>query len=239
MKPLIGIGLDYRLSGAYSSYPWYALRQNYCDAILAAGGVPILIPYALQHIECYLDRVAGVLIPGGVADVDPTFYKETIRHEKTLVDPVRGTFDHALLQGVLKRGLPFLGICAGMQMLNVALGGTLHQHLPDVFGHEINHNQTLPKHLPSHSIHIEPDTLLHSIAQTSVAMVNSTHHQGVKELGNGLIASAYSVDGVIEAIEKKEHRFCMGVEWHPEYQTTDLDQNIFKHFIKACYGTYC
>lgn len=232
-QPLIGITLDHRLHGEYSSYPWYALRQNYCDAVLKAGGIPLVIPYSSDHISAYLNRIDGLLMPGGMFDVDPCHYGQEIRHEKVAVNEVRDSFDILVLKEALRRRTPFLGICAGQQMLNVVLGGTLYQHIADDVLDALAHEQTIAPHLPSHPIMIKKGTRLYDISQSTFASVNSTHHQAVHVLGQDLTASAHAPDGVIEAIEITGHPFCLGVEWHPEYQHTTLDQNLFHHFIKA------
>lgn len=238
-QPIIGITLDHRLMGEYSKYPWYALRQNYCDAIFNAGGLPVVIPYGYDNVEDYLAKVDGLLMPGGDFDVDPHMYGKEISHDRVSVNPFRSSFDFKILHEAIKIGKPFLGICAGHQMLNVVMGGTLHQHVPDVTDNQISHEQKGPKHEPSHSILIKPHTRLHDIARSDHAMVNSSHHQAVDRLGKGLVASASAPDSVIEAIEISDHPFCMGIEWHPEYQTTELDRSIFTHFIRAAsVGSY-
>jgi putative glutamine amidotransferase len=239
-QPVIGITLDHRPHGGYSDFPWYALRQNYCDAVMKAGGVPFIIPYSQDHVDFYLDRIQGLLMPGGVFDVDPKMYGQTSCHEKVSINPARCTFDVRILTEALRRQIPFLGICAGQQMLNVALGGTLHQHIPDAIPGALEHEQKIPKNLPSHPIIIQEKTRLFEMAGTTLASVNSTHHQAVNQLGKSLTACAHAPDGIVEAIEITDHPFCLGVEWHPEYQHTELDRTIFQHFIKAAScGTHC
>ena len=229
-KPLIGISLDHSNKKTYASYPWYALRQNYFDAIQQAGGIPLALPYDHGAIDKYITLVDGLLIPGG-DDMDPLLYKDKEVHEKTLCNKIRSDFDHALMKKALEKKIPFLGICAGAQMLNVALGGTLYQHIPDIL-QDSYHEQKTPKHMCSHTISIEPHTRLYAIAGSS-AEVNSTHHQAIKHLGDRLIVSAKAPDGIIEAIELQDDFFCVGVQWHPEYQTTSLDRCLFSEFIKA------
>jgi putative glutamine amidotransferase len=238
-RPFIGITLDHHPGGGYSNYPWYALRQNYCDAVSDAGGIPVLIPYYDQHRAPYLDHIQGLLVPGGAFDIDPLKYGQRKRHKQVTVNRQRCDFDLLIIQEALKRRLPFLGICAGMQALNVALGGTLHQHILQDIPGSLDHEQPPPHHLPSHAITIKENTRLFHMAQSASVQVNSTHHQGVDCLGHGLRVSAQAPDGVIEAIELEDHPFFLGVEWHPEYQYTELDRSLFHHFIKeAASGTH-
>lgn len=237
-KPLIGITLDYSEDSRYAAYPWYALRENYFEAVERAGGVPLGLPYTYGCIDDFLDQIDGLIIPGGL-DMHPKLYAKSA-HPLAHINDKRSDFDYVMLKKALERKTPFLGICAGQQMLNVVLGGTLHQHIPDTIPHALEHDQKIPRHLCSHPITIEAHTRLHAIAGTILGSVNSTHHQAVDQLGKGLRVSAYAPDGVIEAIELEDHPFCMGVEWHPEYQQTALDRNLFVHFIQAAgHATDC
>lgn len=232
MKPYIGVTLDHESSGEYSEYPWYALRQNYFEAIAKAGGIPIAIPYHISFVEKYLDLIQGLIIPGGFFDIDPSFFGRESKHETVVTKTYRTQFDLKIAESALDRNLPFLGICAGEQLLNVVRKGTLIQHIPDEIPDSLNHEQTEPKHQTTHQITIEPGTLLHDIAGSLTAMVNTTHHQAVKNLGQGITINARASDGVIEGIEDPSHRFCLGVQWHPEYQATSLDQKIFHRFVQ-------
>ncbi|MFN7709507.1 MAG: gamma-glutamyl-gamma-aminobutyrate hydrolase family protein [Holosporales bacterium] len=233
--PKIGIVLDHDTRPTYAAYPWYALRENYVTALENHGGIPFLIPYCPAHLEAYLDMVHGILIPGGDHDIHPERYEDPILHPKTCVKTNRTDFEFVLTEAALQRGLPIFGICGGMQLINVIFGGSLHQHLPEDLAGEIAHQQTLPKHQVSHAIEVASQSLLWQLNDhESAAMVNSTHHQGLKKLGQGLLASAHAPDGLIEAVEHPDHRFCVGVQWHPEYQTTALDRALFKAFVGAC-----
>ena len=130
--------------------------------------------------------------------------------------------------------MPVLGICQGMQVLNVALGGKLIQHIPDSIPNALEHAQTPPFDVPCHDIAIVENSLLHKIAVGGKFAVNSSHHQAVKTTGSGVIISAKSPDGVIEAIESTAHRFCLGVQWHPEYDASPIDKKIFNEFVNIC-----
>ncbi len=231
-KPYIGVNLDHEPAGGYSDFPWYALRQNYFDAIEHAGGIPVGLTYQFDLIESYLDLIQGLLVPGGFFDIHPSQFGEDEVHETVVTKDRRTRFDLGMTKGALERDIPFLGICAGEQLLNVVRGGSLIQHIPDTIPDALEHEQKTPRDQPTHSIEIVPGTLLHEIAGSTQAMVNSTHHQAVRHAGENLVINARAPDGVIEGIEDPSLRFCLGVEWHPEYESTDLDRRIFKRFIQ-------
>ncbi|MBA4118261.1 MAG: gamma-glutamyl-gamma-aminobutyrate hydrolase [Candidatus Puniceispirillum sp.] len=229
-KPIIGVVLDHEQSGGYSAFPWYALRENYFASIARAGGVPVAIPYAPDLVQTYAEMIDGLLVPGGAFDIHPSHYGKSQENPTQLNKENRTHFEMKLAGCALEKGLPFLGICAGMQLLNVMRGGTLYQDIAAHIPHALPHEQTLPKDEPSHPIHIVPGTLLHRIAGVEAANVNSTHHQAVDAVGKGLNISATAPDTVIECVEDESLPFCLGVEWHPEYGTTALDQKIFAAF---------
>lgn len=237
-KPVIGITLDFVRNSTkyhYSSFPWYALRQNYIDSITRAGGVPIAIPYNYESLEEILALIDGIVIPGGGLDLHPKHYKQEVISDKVVLNEERSNFELALAKLALEKNIPFLGICNGMQLLNVICGGSLHQHLPDVIKSDIEHVQPSPKNTPSHLINILPNTMLSRLANNKIeVMVNSNHHQGIHQVGKNLTVSAIALDGVVEAIELPGHKFAIGVEWHPEYLETELDFNIFKELISSC-----
>ena len=232
IKPIIGIGLDYsskKISdGGYANFPWYALRMHYSNAISAAGGVPIFLPYEHKKIQDYLKLCDGLLIPGGDTDIDPSCYGEKISVKKINLeaDNQRTDFDIKLLRAALKTKMPILGICAGFQTLNVVLGGSLYQDIAEQVQTKINHRET-------HMISVTKGSLLNKITGKTSYRVNSFHHQTVKDLGKNLKASAVSDDGLIEAIELRNHPFCIGVEWHPEFRDIKEDKALFKAFILA------
>lgn len=231
-KPIIGVTIDSSEEKTYAQYPWYALRMQYPASISKFGCVPILLPYDSLNIDHYLDIIDGLVFVGGDFDIDPSYYGEKITSSTVIVNNARTSFELALIKKALLLDKPILGICAGMQLINVALGGTLIQHIEEEYGSSY-HMQQHPKDVPSHSIHIERSTLLHNIYQQNQAMVNSSHHQAIRHLGLGVIASAKSMDGIIEAIEVPKHKFCLGVQWHPEYLATEIDVSIFKTFLNS------
>lgn len=235
-KPVIGITLDFVNDSAkykYSIFPWYALRQNYADCIVKAGGIPIMLPYNYEAIDDMLDFIDGLMIPGSDEDIHPRFYGQQLTASRVTTQGQRAAFEIAITKKALDRNLPFLGICNGMQILNVACGGDLMQEITErVTSSNIIHEQPHPKNIPSHAINIKPGTILASLASNSLeAQVNSTHHQAVDRIGAGLIVSANAPDGVVEAIESTMHNFVLGVEWHPEYLNSDLDLNVFKKLV--------
>lgn len=232
-KPIIGITLDNEPPGGYSDYPWYALRENYCDAISAAGGAPLCLPQEAALASRYLAAIDGLVVTGGAFDVDPGMFGATQVHAKVTTKDRRTRFEWAMLEGALAKDMPVLGICGGEQLLNVVLGGTLIQHIPDEVPHALEHEQTQPKHLPTHRIRIVPGTMLHRLAGAEEMMVNTTHHQAVGRLGRGIVVSATAEDGVIEAVELPEKRFCLGVQWHPEYGGSEAERALFRAFVEA------
>jgi putative glutamine amidotransferase len=235
-KPIIGITLDSAIDSEknkYSVFPWYALRKNYADCVIKAGGIPIMLPYDPESVDEIIDMIDALIIPGGDEDIHPKFYDEEITSDKVKTNEMRASFELKLMKQVLEKDMPFLGICNGMQILNVACGGSLIQHIPDYHSSDINHEQPSPKHVASHLINIKSGTKLASIANNNLETeVNSTHHQAVKSLGRDLIISAIAPDGIIEAIESKVHKYVIGVEWHPEYLNSELDFNLFRNLVE-------
>ena len=236
-KPIIGISLDFQNDNeeySYAKFPWYALRANYSDAVSDAGGFPIMLPFDESSIDEALDLIDGLIVPGGDWDIDPAFFGQKIMSDTVLINHRRTAYDMKLMQKALGRDMPVLGICYGMQLMNVLAGGSLIQDLPSFRRTDINHEQPHPKNTLWHDIDIVKGTKLWEIAgRDTYAKVNSTHHQAIDQLGKNIIVSANARDGIIEAVESAIHRFAVGVEWHPEYQSIDLDKNIFKELVKA------
>jgi putative glutamine amidotransferase len=234
-QPVIGLTLDREPPGAYSkTHPWYALRENYCDAIVAAGGLPILLPHEPEQAESYLALLGGLVVTGGAFDVDPALFGAASRHDSVITKDRRTAFELAITRGAVARDLPVLGICGGQQLLNVALGGTLIQHIPDEVPGALAHEQPNPRTEPGHDVRIARGTLLHRVTGMDAMPVNSAHHQAVKDPAPGLVVDAVAADGVIEGIEDPRRRYCLGVQWHPEYVLSDGDRLIFASFIAAC-----
>ena len=235
-KPLIGITFDAQDPGGYSQYPWYALRENYCTAVVNAGGIPFPLIHDRELVEGYLALIDGLLITGGGHDVDPTLYGASKIHPTVKLKPRRTLFEKDMAEKALQKNLPLLGICGGAQVLNVALGGTLIQHIPDEVPEALEHKQTQHRDEPCHEVKIEKGTLLHQIVGTEQLLVNSVHHQAVKDPAPGVVINARAPDGIIEGIESPAYRFCLGLQWHPEFEITLQEGAIFKAFIKAARG---
>jgi putative glutamine amidotransferase len=233
-RPLIGITLDSEQPGGYSKFPWYALRDNYAGAVAKAGGLPVALPHEPEAVDHYLDIVAGLIITGGAFDVDPALFGAGERHATVTTKDKRTRFELAIVKGALARDKPILGICGGEQLLNVALGGTLIQHIPDEIPRALAHEQPNPRDEPGHDVEIVPGTMLARITGAKHLAVNSAHHQAVKAIGAGVVVNARASDGVIEGIEDPKRRFCLGVEWHPEFFITKGDEAIFTAFVDAC-----
>lgn len=233
-RPVIGITLDSEEPGGYSSFPWYALRQNYCGAVAEAGGLPMALPHEPELAEAYLARIDGLVVTGGAFDVDPALFGAGTRHATVKLKTRRTQFELAVLRGALERGMPILGICGGQQLLNVVLGGTLIQHIPDEIADCLAHEQSNPRDEPGHEVELVAGSRLAAIAGTSRIAVNSSHHQAVKQVAPGCIADAIAPDGVVEGIEDPRRRFCIGVQWHPEFTLSPADAALYRAFIEAC-----
>jgi putative glutamine amidotransferase len=230
--PMIGLTLDAEPPGGYSKYPWYALRQNYTAAIAGAGGLAVALPHDPGLADAYLDHLDALIVTGGAFDVDPAMYGDSARHGTVELKEDRTLAELAFLQAAMARQIPILGICGGEQLLAVALGGTLFQHIPDAIANALPHEQTTSHYEPGHSVHILPGTLLHKITGSETMQVNTSHHQAVRSPGRSTI-NATAPDGVIEGIEDPSQKFCLGVQWHPEYLIDQGDKRLFEALVAA------
>ena len=237
-KPLIGITLDSEdppppERGGYSAYPWYALRTNYAGTVASAGGVPVALPHHPELAIDTLNHLDALIVTGGAFDVDPALYGASDMHASITLKQGRTAAECALLAGALARDMPILGICGGEQLLAVALGGTLVQHIPDEMPEASDHEQKHPRHQAAHSVSIRPGTLLHSIVGAGSMNVNTSHHQAVRTPGEGARVNATAPDGVIEGVEHSSRRFCLGIQWHPEFLIDPGDMLIFRALVAA------
>ena len=233
-KPLIGITSDDYLKNKTPSYNKnFILRQNYCSVIELAGGLPVIIPYTNNSAKQYSIYLDALIISGGNFDVDPSYFGESIYSDQVKTKPSRTTFEIELAKEILERDKPILGICGGQQLLHVILGGKLIQHIPDEINTKINHEQPNPRNEPGHEVTVKKETLLYDIVKKTKLNVNSAHHQAVKDEPENVTINAIASDGVYEGIESSQYKFCLGVQWHPEYLIDDSDIKIFMALINA------
>lgn len=232
-SPLIGITVDSEEPGTYSNKPWFALRQNYCSAVTKAGGTVVMLPHDTRASERYADLLDGLVVSGGNFDVDPALFGASERHATVQTKNQRTAFEADITKAILAHDKPVLGICGGQQLLHVVLGGTLVQHIPDAIPDALTHEQPNPRNEPGHTVAVAPGTLLHRIVGTDELPVNSAHHQAAAHDGDAVVINAVAPDGVVEGIESPRYRFCLGVQWHPEYDISDGDAKIFRALIKA------
>ena len=195
------------------------LPINYIAAVQRAGGIALILAPDAELVEDpadALDLVDGVLLAGG-ADIDPASYGEPRHPETGETMRERDDFEIAVTRGAIERDMPLLGICRGMQLLNVACGGTLHQHLPELFGHEDHRRVPGSFDGADHDVELVPGSLAARVAGETLHVTKSHHHQGVDRVGEGLLVSGRAVqDGLVETIEMPEKEFVLGVQWHPE-----------------------
>ena len=211
-----------------------ALATLYPEAIERAGGIPVIVPLLRPDaIDALLDRVDGVCLPGG-PDVQPSVYGQEPHPELGPTEPRVDAVELALVRAADRRNLPILGICRGMQVLNVARGGTLHQHLPDVVGNRLEHRQPEHGSITTHRVETAPHSRLRSTLGGPKLEVNSFHHQAVSKLGKNLVATAWAQDGTIEAVEGTGGRLVLGVQWHAE--GLNAHTPLFELLIAAAAG---
>jgi putative glutamine amidotransferase len=219
-RPVIGIPspIERARWGAWDE-PAHVLPRSYVDAVQRAGGSSLILPADpawVTHPDDVLELLDGLLLAGG-ADLDPQFYGAERHPETTGTVPERDTFELALARRALELDLPFLGVCRGMQVLNVALGGTLHQHLPDVLGHGEHRRVVGSFEQADHDVRLEAGSLAARAAGEQVHVTKSHHHQGVDRVGEGLVVTGRAtLDDLVEAVEQPQRRFALGVQWHPE-----------------------
>jgi putative glutamine amidotransferase len=242
VRPLIGVTTsEVRLAEKVDQTPQgepprreMALGLTYLTAIEAAGGLPVVIPpLDSDAFEPMLTRLDGICLSGG-PDLDPALYRRDRHSELGPVEPDLDRIELELVRCADARGLPLLAICRGQQALNVARGGTLHQHLPDRPGVTIDHRQQLAGDQDTHSVEISQGSRLAELMGTTHARVNSFHHQAIDRLGVGLRAVAWSPDGVIEGVESPARGFAVGVQWHAETLTARAEHAaLFEGLVAA------
>jgi putative glutamine amidotransferase len=234
-KPLIGLTTT-RMPNP-KMHPAYGVNVPYANSISSAGGLPILIPLNLpdDDLDLLLQRLDGILFTGG-GDIDPTHYGNQPHSQVEGIDAERDHVEINLALTVMRIGKPFLGICRGIQVINVALGGSLYEDLVEQFPGSVQHdNHALPRNYLAHSVKVQPDSPLANILGGNQTKVNSLHHQGVRVLAPELSVIASAPDGLIEAVELLGHPFGWAVQWHPEeLQELEPMRRLFKELVLAC-----
>ncbi|GAB4381721.1 MAG: gamma-glutamyl-gamma-aminobutyrate hydrolase family protein [Elainellaceae cyanobacterium] len=211
----------------------FLLPGAYVDAVRFAGGTPILLPPGEPNPACLLDALDGLIFAGG-GDLNPALYGGEPHHTIYLVDEERDLFELALAKAVLMTEIPVLGICRGMQVLNVATGGNLVTHVPDVYGDRIMHRLDHPRRPIQHPITVVSETRLSAIVGAVDISVVSWHHQAVRQFSPEWQVVAHAADGLVEALEHQHHPWMMAVQWHPELSPQDsAHQQLFQALVKA------
>jgi putative glutamine amidotransferase len=218
-RPTIGVtaATENVSYGAWNEVPAFMSPASYARAVQRAGGRPVLLlpdPEDAKDPDGTLDLVDALIVTGGAGDVDPALYGQEPHPETGPVQEERDAYELALVRAAIGRRMPVLGICRGMQILNVAYGGGIEQHLPEVVGHE-DHRHT-PGTFADHDVDLEAGSLAARAAGARRAPVKSHHHQGIREIGDGLVVTGLSNDDTVEALEDPSCPFVLGVLWHPE-----------------------
>ena len=214
----------------------FYLSRYYSEALAAAGGAPVhlsLIPER-GYISAVMEQLDGVLLPGSDSDVDPLRYNREPHARLGSVQPLKDATDLLVLEEIERRGMPLFAICFGMQVLNVARGGTLIQDIESQLPEAIKHQQGAPRDRPSHRVRLLEGSLLSGLAEGESALVNSHHHQAIETVGRDLVATAWTADGLVEALEDpRAERFALAVQWHPEiaWERDPFSTALFARFI--------
>jgi len=223
-RPTIGILLDYQDTGSFSTRPHYALRCGYFDAVWRAGGTPVALPYLTEARAELLARCDGLVLPGGFYPFPAALYGDPAPPGEA-VHP-RYAFEAGLADAALDADTPVLGICAGMQVMAVAAGATLYRDVRTELPTDIDHLDARPAEETAHAVAITAGTRLHGLLGVDAMQVNTAHKEALKTLPGALVVNAVAEDGVVEGIEIPDRRFCLGVQWHPEFFAAEGDPNF-------------
>lgn len=230
-RPLIGIPMRIELPTDR-----FYLSRHYSEAVAVAGGAPVHISLIAnaEYVDSVVDGLDGILLPGSDSDVDPLRYGQQPHQKLGAVHPIKDETDLLIIKAAERRRIPLFAICYGMQVLNVSRGGTLIQDIGSQLPEAIKHEQGVPRDRPSHRVTLSDETRLSDILGAESFAVNSHHHQAIETLGADLIATAWSPDGIIEALEDpRADRFVVAVQWHPElgWERDEISQRLFKVFV--------
>lgn len=234
MPPIIGITTNQSTNA--NGQPTVMLMQSYINAVIQAGGVPVLIPSLIAEDgwDAVYSRLDGILFSGG-GDIALEFSPGEPHPRIDGVDVARDAIELKMIQAAASDGKPFLGICRGCQVMNVALGGTLYTHIPDQFPNALDHDYPgNMRRVLAHQVRLEEGTRIAEIIGEPFLRVNSLHHQGLKDIPPSLRVASRAPDGLVEAIELPDHPFGMAVQWHPEWLTDqESTRNLFRKFVEA------
>lgn len=240
MKPLIGVTPDFNAGDRKEwggSEPTYFLRARYIRAVEELGGIPVVLPLVsdLNARRRLLASIDGLLLTGSGPDLPPALYGERQRYKFGVMSDRRSTFELEMARLAGAAEVPVLGICGGMQAMNVALGGSLFQDISSQVTKPLQHRQPTGATNLSHAVTVAPGSLLRRIVRTATLRVNSSHHQSVKHVAPSLVTSAVALDGIVEAVESPSHRFFLGIQWHPEFlfDRHRLHRQLFEAFLRA------
>ncbi len=223
-RPTIGILMDYQSDGSFSTRPHYALRCGYFDAVWRAGGLPVALPYIEDAGEDYLRTCDGLILPGGFYPFPASLYGR--RAEAGEMIHPRFAFEDTFVRRAIDLDYPMLGICAGMQVIAASVGATMYNDVRTELPTKIDHLNAQPAEETAHDIQITPGSLLGRTLGVETLEVNTAHKEALKDGLGGLSVSATAPDGVIEGIELADRRFCLGVQWHPEFFANEGDPNF-------------
>lgn len=231
-QPLIGITADTGGHPEEGGEQAYMVRRNYVEAIAAAGGMAVILPYAPVRAAEVIARLDGLLVTGGRFDLPADWYGGKPATDASVLKEDRSIAERALIAAALAIDLPVLGICNGMQLLGVMHGAKVIEHIPDDIPDALEHMAPGTPHQPRHDVRFPPESRLAALVGTAGAMVNSVHHQALLPVP-GVQIAAIAPDGVVEAIEITGRRFCYGLQWHPEYGVSPADGAILNAFVAA------
>lgn len=238
-RPIIGIATmsDHDAAGLHA--PRFSLNQSYNKAIMAAGGVPLMIPHVedAESLRELYEMLDGLMLPGGV-DIHPRYYDEEPHPKLDPTDDGLDWIEATLLRWALADDMPVFGICRGEQVLNVVMGGTLWQDLPSEYATVFDHRESFKRKIRdylAHDVRIDPDSRLAEIAGATRVWVNTSHHQAIKRVAPGLRATAWSPDDLVEGVESPDHFFVVAVQWHPEEMVKKHEWalRLFRAFVDA------